>query len=310
MPTEAHIFIESALLPHKNQQGVLDSIEGEMTAVGLAKTLQKSKPHHSLYQKARLVARDKETEKTELPIIVIGNEAAVNEVLSGFLAVDQAQKRPVLLYPLVNGKSLDVHQMMEALLTALNNWQITKQPMAVLTGNVPNQGNRYFLDYLQVGPDFSALLPTFNQRLVWKYAWQQFLDFWNLFSRNQDKVTFAWTLRNGHNYQHNAKTLGLQVMVNQEGEKDPFTVRMVNQVAWPKILLTYLQGKKGRENPSRRGFITFPLDGQSDFHIRDLQRLALDGNQLENGAYSFTLKQAGSYPILELPVAKRDKKKK
>ncbi|MCK8616780.1 hypothetical protein LNP00_00145 [Fructobacillus sp. M158] len=306
MSEQAHIFIESALLPHKNKTGLLDQIEGELTKVGLAATFKKSKPHHSLYQKARLVARDKAFADRMDPIVVIGNEAAANEVLSGFLSIDPDKKRPLLLCQL-SEKNVKVADLVNQLTAALKVEAIVEEPMAMIEGDVPNKGRRYFLHYLQVGPDFSALLPTFNQKVVWKQAWQQFLDFWNLISRNQDKVTFAWSLRQGSSYQLYAKTLGLQVL-NQADQDQPFNLRVVNQVAWPKILLTYLQGKKGRENPSRRGFITQPLKNEAAIHIRDLQGVKLDGNALENGAYSFQVKEAGTYPVISFSKSKETSK--
>ncbi|MBS9335730.1 hypothetical protein [Fructobacillus papyrifericola] len=308
MQKQAHIFIESTLLPNKNKQGLLDQIEGELTKVGLAASFKKSKPHHSLYQKARLVARDKAFAGTSLPIIVIGNEAAENEVLSGFMSVDADQRRPILLCPLPD-KNVKVADLVNDLMTALAEEHVVENPLAKIVGNVPNKGERYFRSYLQIGPDFSALLPTFNQKLIWKQAWQQFLDFWSMLSRNQDKVSFAWSLRQGSTYQLSSKTLGLQVLLEADGDK-PFTLRAVNQVAWPKIFLTYFQGKKGRQNPSRRGFITFPLQSGAAIHIRDLQVLKLDGNALENGAYTFEVKEAGSYPFMQMPEKKKNKKAK
>ncbi|MFC4760795.1 hypothetical protein [Fructobacillus durionis] len=309
MPTQAHIFVGASLIRHKNKQGLLDQLQGELTQAGLMASYRVEKQHHSLYAQAKIVARSRSFQSIDLPIIVIGNEATANEVLSGFLAINPERKLPLLLISWPE-KGLQVHEILSEINASLNQNTIINRPIAKIEGDVPTKGARYFFNYLQIGSDFSALLPTFNQKVIWKQAGQQFLNFWSNFSRNQDKIFFAWTLRHGTSYQHNPKTLGLQILLNNDNEQEPFTVRVVNQVAWPKILLTYLQGKKGRQNPSRRGFISFPLGNNAAFHIRDLESIKLDGNVLENGAYSFTLSMAGTYPVIEAVNLSKNKKKK
>ncbi|MBS9338824.1 hypothetical protein G6R29_04195 [Fructobacillus sp. M2-14] len=310
MPTQAHIFVESKLVRQKDQ-GALDQLQGQLTQSGLAVSFRKSRPHHSLFQKAKLVARDKAFSEQNLPIVVIGNEGSRNEVLSGFLAVDENKKHPILLvsWPEKGGH---IEALISQIMTSLAAMQIKEAPVGLISGDVPSKGQRYFLDYVQVGQDFSALLPKFDQKFAIKEAWRQFLNFWNFLSSNQNALTFGWTLRHGRTYQHFSKTLGMQILNNGLDEKAeteaPYTIRLVNQVPWPKIFLTYFQGKKGRQNPSRRGFLSFDIKEQADIHVRDIQSVKTDGRPLDNGAYTFTLSTWGTYPLIEAVQVKPEGK--
>lgn len=299
MPNRAHFFLETELLHGKNKNAVLDQIQGQLTTAQVSATFSKSRPHHSLYQSAKVIASNRHYKNDQLPLVVIGNDASVNAVLNAFLAVNPSVRRPILAIDPRMGKG-SINEITTLIMASLNQMTIEQRPLAVIDGDVPHLGQRYFFDSLQFGSDFSALLPDFKQKVVWKKAWEQFLSFWSFLSRNQDKIFFSWTLRQGTSYQNNVKTLGLQVLLDNATASKPFTVRMVNQVAWPKILITYLQGKKGRANPSRRGFITFPLAEQADFHIQNLESPKLDSYQLAAGAYSFTLLLSGTYPIIQL----------
>ncbi|MCO0831744.1 hypothetical protein NFX39_01370 [Fructobacillus sp. W13] len=308
MPTQAHIFVESGLIRQKDK-GLLDQLEGQLTQNGVAPSFRKSRPHHSLFQKAKLVARDKAFSDVNLPVVVVGNKASRNEVLSGFLAVDESKKHPLLLVSWPE-KATHIDHLISQIMTSLAAMQVTEAPVGQIVGDVPTKGQRYFLDYVQVGQDFSALLPKFDQKFAFKEAWRQFLNFWNFLSSNQNALTFGWTLRHGGTYQHFSKTLGMQVLNNGADAAAPYTIRLVNQVPWPKIFLTYLQGKKGRQNPSRRGFLSFDVKEKADIHIRDLQSVKTDGRLLDNGAYTFTLSTWGTYPLIEAVQVKAEHKHK
>lgn len=309
MPNQAHFFLDTELFHGKNKNAILDQIQGELTTASLSVSFSKSRPHHSLYQAAKLVATNRRYKEDQSPIVVIGNEASMNAVLNAFLTANPSKRRPLLaIDPDVKHRS--VHELIHIIVSSLAKMTIQERPLAAISGEVPNVGTLYFFDTLQVGPDFSALLPDFQQKVIWKKAWEQLLSFWGYLSRSQDRIFFSWTLRQGTDYQHNAKTLGLQIRLVDLPGQSPFMVRMVNQAAFPKILWTYLQGKKGRQNPSRRGFITFPLAEQADFHIRDLQSPKLDGSLLKAGAYSFTLKMGGSYPLIQATTNHQKKNEK
>ncbi|CAK1227887.1 hypothetical protein [Fructobacillus cardui] len=291
--TSAHFIIDTTLIRQKDL-GSLDQIQGQLTAAQVVTSFQKASTQNPVYNLARKVAKTLQTEEV-LPIVVIGNPASLNATLAAILDFDESLRWPLLL---INwgDKNHSTNHLVNQILTSLNNQAIQQAPLGLVTGSVPKQGKQYFLDSFQVGPDFSAILPKFNQKFAWKHAFHQMFSFWGQASRNQNKISFSWTLRFGHTYQNHSKTLGLQIILGQDGVAAE--IRLVNQLPWPQIMLTYLRGKKGVENPSRKGFTTIPLTIPADFHIQDIQSVKIDGRLLQSGAYSFTMTIAGTYPIM------------
>ncbi|USS91845.1 hypothetical protein [Fructobacillus americanaquae] len=291
--TSAHFIIDTTLIRPKDL-GALDQIKSQLTAAQAVTSFQKASTHISVYTLARKIAKTMQREAS-LPIVVIGNSASLNATLAAILDFDDTLRWPLLLINWGDKNHSSSH-LVHQILTALNTQTIRQVSLGLVTGSVPKQGKQYFLDTFQVGPDFSAILPEFNQKFAWKHAFQQIFSFWGQASRNQNKISFSWTLRFGQTYQNHSKTLGLQIIPSKDG--NTAEIRLVNQLPWPQIMLTYLRGKKGVENPSRKGFTTIPLTIPADFHIKDIQSVKTDGRPLQSGAYSFTMTIAGTYPIM------------
>ncbi|GAP02396.1 transcriptional regulator [Fructobacillus pseudoficulneus] len=293
--TQAHFIIDTTIIRHKDL-GALDQIQGQLTQSNLVESFQKVTKQNPASNLAKRLVKTINSEEV-VPLVIIGNQATMNAILNGLLAVDENIRWPLLLidWP---AKDVKAEQISGQILASLHQEQIQQVRLGRLDGLVPKQGSQFFLDNFQIGPDFFAVMPKFDQKISLRNASHQLLHFWSDRSRNQSKVTFSWTLRFGATYQNHSNSLGLQIMLGENDQDNQ--VRIINQLPWPRLFMTYLRGKKGADNPGRRGFTTLTL-GQNepaDFHIKDIQTVKADSRLLPSGAYSFTLTSHDHYPIL------------
>ncbi|GAO99676.1 hypothetical protein [Fructobacillus ficulneus] len=291
--TEAHFIIDTTVIRPKDL-GTLDQLHGGLVAANSVASFQKATKLHTIERIAAKLAKTGQVGEL-VPIVVIGHAGSVNACLAGLFSINPDLRWPILLID-CPAKGIKVNQMVSGILASLATKNIHQVRLGKISGFVPKQGNQYFLDTFQIGPDFSAILPKFDQKFALKNAFHQAINFWGFSSRNQNNVTFAWTLRFGSTYQSHSKTLGFQIILGQGDQ--PNEVHIVNQVSWPQILRTYRQGKKGTVNPSRKGFTSFAISEPADFHIRDIQTAVADSQALNTGAYAFRLTTAGTYPVV------------